>query len=133
MRRLSWRSVPRICSPPSRDDLLLVLFAVGLDLFEDLQLACIRQVLFPIEDLFEQEVGIAAEENVGAAARHVRGDGDGALAAGLGDDFGFFLMLLGVEHVVFDAVPAQDSRRAAPIFRWKSCRPGPAGRARGIP
>ena len=32
------------------------------------------------------ELGVAAEQNVGTAAGHVGGDGDGGFAAGLGDD-----------------------------------------------
>ena len=46
------------------------------------------------------EFRIAAEQNVGAAAGHVGGDGDHALAAGLSDDLGFLLVELGVEHDV---------------------------------
>ena len=38
-----------------------------------------------------QRLGIAAEDDVGAAAGHVRGDGHGAFAAGLGDDLGLAL------------------------------------------
>ena len=39
-----------------------------------------------------EEFGIAAQEDVGAAAGHVRGDGDGAAAAGLGDDLRLLAM-----------------------------------------
>ena len=46
---------------------------------------------------------VAAEDDVGAAAGHVGGDGDRALAAGLGDDLGLALVVLGVQHVVRDA------------------------------
>ena len=105
-----------MCESAGRDDFLLVLLAVAPDFFEDFQLARFRQVLFPIEDLLEHEVGIAAQENVGAAARHVRGDGDGAFASGLGDDLGFALVLLGVEDVVFDAVPAQEAGEPLGLF-----------------
>jgi hypothetical protein len=45
-------------------------------------------------------VRVAAEHDIGAAAGHVRGDGDGAEFTGLGHDFGFLFMLLGVEDVV---------------------------------
>ena len=74
------------------------------------------------------KVGIAAQQNVGAAAGHVRGDGHGAFAPGLRDDLGFPLVLLGVQDVVFDAVAAQEAGEASRISRWKWCRPGPAGR-----
>ena len=53
------------------------------------------------------ELGVAAEHDVGTAPRHVGGDGDGALAAGLGDDRGLALVVLGVEHLVRDALAAQ--------------------------
>ena len=39
---------------------------------------------------------VPAKQDVGAAACHVGGDGDGALAAGLGDDRGLALVFLGV-------------------------------------
>src|SRR5690606_26963881 len=45
----------------------------------------------------------AAEHDVGTAAGHVGGDGHRARAAGLGDDGGLALVLLGVEHLVVDA------------------------------
>ncbi len=48
-------------------------------------------------------VRVAAELDVGTTAGHVRGDGDGAPAAGLGDDRRLTVVLLGVEHLVRDA------------------------------
>ena len=48
--------------------------------------------------------GLPPEHDVGAAARHVGRDGDRALAARLGDDLGLALVLLGVQHVVLDAL-----------------------------
>ena len=47
--------------------------------------------------LADAHVGIAAELNVGAAAGHVGGDGDGARHAGLRDDVGFLLVIARVE------------------------------------
>ena len=44
-----------------------------------------------------------AELDVGAAPRHVRGDRHGAALTGVGDDFGFALVLLRVEDVVRNA------------------------------
>ena len=55
---------------------------------------------------------VAAEQDVGAAARHVRRDGDCALAAGLRDDLGFLRVVLGVQHHVLDAAPLQHRRQA---------------------
>ena len=60
--------------------------------------------------LLGQEVGVAAEQDVGAPARHVRGDGDGLLAAGLRDDLGFALVVLGVEDLVRDAALLEEPR-----------------------
>ena len=64
-----------------------------------------RHLRVGIQGLLEQEIGVAAEQDVSPAARHVRRDGDGAFAAGLGDDLGFLLVMLGVQDVVLDAVP----------------------------
>ena len=50
-----------------------------------------------------EALGVAAEDDVDAAAGHVRGDGDGVQPAGLGDDVGLAEVLLRVEHLVGDA------------------------------
>ncbi len=55
------------------------------------------------QDLLGQEVGVAAEQDVGAATGHVGGDGHRALAPGLGDDLGLALVVLGVQDLVADA------------------------------
>ena len=58
------------------------------------------------------EFGHARPEfNVGAAAGHVRGDGHRAALAGARDDFGFLLVILGVEHGVDDALLLQHARK----------------------
>src|SRR5439155_21926026 len=54
--------------------------------------------------LLGHELGIATEENVGAATRHVGGNRDHAFALGLGDDFGFLLVIFGVENNVLDSL-----------------------------
>ena len=63
-----------------------------------------------------QPLGVAAEQDVDAAAGHVGGHGDRAEAAGLSDDLGLTGVLLGVEHLVGDAPLAEqtpeDSLRA---------------------
>ena len=61
--------------------------------------------------LARHEFGVAAEQNVGSAAGHVGGDGDHAEAAGLGDDFGFLLVELGVEDDVANAFALRISER----------------------
>ena len=48
--------------------------------------------------LADAHVGVAAELNVGAAAGHVGGDGDGARHAGLSDDLRLLLVVPGVEN-----------------------------------
>ncbi len=48
----------------------------------------------------DRRTDVAAQHNVGAAPGHVGGDGDDLGAPGLGDDFGFTRVLLGVEHLV---------------------------------
>src|SRR5258708_5858707 len=53
--------------------------------------------------LLGQKFRVAAEQDVRAAASHIGGDGDGALASGLGHDFGFALVKLGVENYVANA------------------------------
>ena len=53
----------------------------------------------------EQAAGFGdagGELDVGAAASHVRGDGDGSEVAGTGDDFGFLRVEFRVEHRVRD-------------------------------
>ncbi len=49
--------------------------------------------------LLRQQLRVAAEDDVRAAARHVGGDGDCAVAASLGDDGRLTLMVLGVEDL----------------------------------
>ena len=60
------------------------------------------------------ELGHAlAELDVDAAAGHVGGDRDGARLAGVLDDLGLALVLLGVEHVVRHAVALEQASRAS--------------------
>ena len=76
------------------------------------------------------ELGVAAEQNVGAAAGHVGGDGDHAEAAGLGHDFGFALVELGVQHDVADAFAREDAGEPLASSRWTWCRPARAAASR---
>ena len=57
--------------------------------------------------LTSQALGVATEQDVDATTGHVRGDGDGARPAGLGDDHGLTRVLLGVEDLVVDTPLAQ--------------------------
>ena len=63
-----------------------------------------------VEQLRGEAGGVAAQQDVGAAAGHVGGDGDGAGAPGLGDDARFLLVELGVERLVLDAAPPEHRR-----------------------
>ena len=76
------------------------------------------------------ELGVAAEHDVGAAAGHVRGDRDGALAPGVGDDRRLPRVLLGVEHLVRDALAQQQRRQPLGLRDATPCRPAPAGPSR---
>lgn len=55
------------------------------------------------QPLVGEEVDVAAQHDVGAAAGHVGGHRDAAAPAGHRDDSGLLLVVLGVEHVVRDA------------------------------
>ncbi len=57
------------------------------------------------------ELGVAAEQDVGAAARHVGGDRHRGLAARLRDDLGFLRVELGVEDDVLDAAHLEQPRQ----------------------
>ena len=58
--------------------------------------------------VLRHHLGVAAEDDVGAAAGHVGGDGDAALAAGLRDDLGLPLVVLRVEDVVRHAAALEE-------------------------
>ena len=135
MRRASCRSVPMMCRPPS-----------SLDFARPSAFICSRSSISRTRASHScggtssrvgylscklgpgHRFGIAAQDDVGAAAGHVRGDGHGALAAGLGDDFGLALVMLGVEHFVRNAAPLEHASRAVRSFRSTRCRPASAGR-----
>ena len=102
MRRLSWRSVPRMWSPPAATT--CVALARRRSRSNSRELQQVLGVVAVAAALGErQELGVAAEHDVGAAARHVGRDRDGAVAAGLGHDLGLALVLLRVQHLVADA------------------------------
>ncbi len=71
-----------------------------------------RLVALGAEDVQAAELAHAvAELDVDAAAGHVRRDRDGADLAGVLDDLGLALVLLGVQHVVRDAAPLEQARQ----------------------
>ena len=106
-----------------------------LDLGDELVPFVLRHIeprgVFVLQQGPGHRLGIAAEDDVGTAAGHVRGDRDGALAAGLGDDLGLALVMLGVEHLVLDAALLEQAAIAARSFRSRPCRRAPVGRGAG--
>ena len=63
-----------------------------------------------------QILRVAAQHNVGAAAGHVGGHSDRPQLTGLGDDLGLLLMVLGVEHIVLDALALEHIRQLLRLF-----------------
>ena len=79
MRRLSWRSVPMMWRPPASTTSSSRSRAhCGLELGQHFRV--LRRVLVVPALGQGQELGVAAEHDVGAAARHVGRDRDGAEA-----------------------------------------------------
>ena len=66
--------------------------------------------------LLRHELRVTPKQNVGAATGHIRGDRDHALAAGLSHDFGFLLVLLGVQDPVLDAFLFQQLGQTFRLF-----------------
>ena len=60
--------------------------------------------------------GVAAQHNVGTTACHIGGDGNTAGTAGLGYDAGFFFVVLGVQHLMGNALPLQHGRQQFALF-----------------
>ena len=75
-----------------------------------------RILVLLAQPLLGHELRIAAQQNVGAAAGHVGGNRDRALAAGLRDDERFALVILGVQHFVPDAHLLQHARQSFGLF-----------------
>src|SRR3989304_10611942 len=67
------------------------------------------------QQLLGEEVRVAAEQDVGAAPGHVRGDRHRALAPRLRDDLRLALVVLGVEDLVPDT-PLLEELRELPGF-----------------
>ena len=66
--------------------------------------------------LHRHELGVAAEHDVGAAAGHVGGDGDGAVATGLCDDRGLAGVVLRVQHLVAHALLGEQAREVLALL-----------------
>ena len=104
-------SVPRMCRPPSLITASCSAAHVGLGLFQDRLVFLVGRFRIGLEPLLCQCLAVAAQQDVGTTAGHVGGDGDGLLAAGLGDDLGLFFVLLGVEYGVGDTLALEQFRQ----------------------
>ena len=62
------------------------------------------------QQVLGEHVRLATQTDVGTAAGHVGGDGDGAEAPGLGHDMRLALVVLGVQRLVLDASLVQKPR-----------------------
>src|SRR5205085_5730123 len=86
------------------DDLLALRLALRLEPLEQLvpalDVLLFRLPRFPEQLLGGETLGVAAEDDVDAPAGHVGRHRARADAAGLGDDHGLLLVLLGVEDAV---------------------------------
>ncbi|GIX27593.1 MAG: hypothetical protein KatS3mg123_1474 [Burkholderiales bacterium] len=109
MRRDSWRSVPTMCKPPRRNHLVVELLPLGLHCGDALLLGRLVQGLVG-QDAVDLRVRVAPQHDVGAAARHVGGDGDHLGPPRLGHDLRLPGVLLGVEHLVGHALLLEQSR-----------------------
>ena len=76
----------------------------------------VRILVLLAQALAREELRIAAQQNVGAAAGHVGGNRDRALAAGLRDDERFALVILGVQHFMPHAHLLQNARQLLGFF-----------------
>ncbi len=143
IRRLSCRSVPMMCRPPTAGDLAALGLHLGLvpgdgllpDLLGDLEAGRVERpavlVGQPLEVGPGHELGVAAEDDVGAAAGHVGGDRDGRLAGRPAPRSrprarGTWRSRPGAR-----CRTARASRRLPRTSRSRSCRPGSAARSRG--
>ena len=79
---------------------------------DELAVDALRFVQLGADDVQPAEfVHAFAEANVGAAAGHVRRDGDFAVLAGVRDDFRFLGNVPRVEHRVLDAALVEQPRQ----------------------
>jgi len=102
----------------ARDDLLVLRLALGgrtgQRLLEGRGPLLRRRLprLHPAQDqlLLREELRVSAEQDVGAASRHVRGDRHRAQPPRLGDDLRLHLVVLRVQDDVLDPLALQESR-----------------------
>ena len=114
--------------PAGREDVLIggVAVAVGLgqQQFHGVRVGIFG--LFGVEQVLAKvlfahlglghELCVAAQHDIGAAACHVGGDGDGTLLTGLRHDLGLALVVLRVQHVEIAGVFLQHLRQRLALF-----------------
>ena len=113
IRRLSWRSLPSTYRPPRARTSSASAAHCSLNLAQQRLVALAALVGVEVEplgaDLVTGEtLGVAAEEDVDATSGHVRRDRDRVQAPRLGDDRRLLGVVLGVQHVVRDALLVQE-------------------------
>ena len=129
-----------MCRPPDGDDLVVLRVGLRLERLVDALVGLARHAVEVLEvvevdelvvvdelrlglrqlvgDLVGQgllarhELRVAAEQDVGAAAGHVRRDGHGGAASRLRDDLRLLRVVLGVQHDVLDAAELEQLREA---------------------
>ena len=68
-------------------------------LIKGMEIEALRKDFKNVKDMVFLEVqGITAQNNIGAAAGHVRGDRNGAKRSGLGNDLRFGFVITRIEH-----------------------------------
>ncbi len=100
---------PDDAKAPGRHDFVVELLPLGLDGF-DLRGAFFFRERLVVADGVHGLVDAAAQDDVGAAARHVGRDRHHAGTARFEDDLRFALVLLGVQDVVFDPGGGEELR-----------------------
>ena len=98
-----------------REHQLALRRALGGELFQRGLVAGIHRVLGARFGGGHQ-LGVAAQHDIGAAARHIGGNRDCLVASGLRDDFGLALVVLGVQHMMGNAGLAQQGRDPLGLF-----------------
>ena len=83
---------------------------IGAHLFDPAVLLC-RQQRFVVTDLEDERLQRAAKHDIGAAAGHVRGDGDRAGRAGLRNDLGLPRVLLRIQHLMREFFLVEEPRQ----------------------
>ena len=98
-----------MCRPPALTTCVVQRLPLAAQLRDARFLGRVVEVL-GLADQVDLLLDVAAEHDVGAAARHVGGDGDHLRPAGLRDDLRLALVLLGVQHLVRQPDLLEDAR-----------------------